>query len=436
MTFNLNKRQWVTKKLSTSYRITSQNAKFLNDVYFKEKNFIKSTKKSKDSFVYLVCNVFEQEKLYSSIINYISNYKDDEIFILSNTLNNSPSSPLNQFIGYLSNKGHLIHMTNSKSNEINKEESKNKIIVSTIHKSKGREKKLVIVFNFNNDYFDYFAKNEDSNKPTNLHYVALSRATHQTIIINHYKNKAANFLSKTKINSYLKFNVDENFKNLWLELNKQITNKQLVQNYNEKIITNVTSLFNNFNLINILEDFSNIKKNISNLKCDYTIKGLNNLVHFTKIKKDKQIQYLENVSSINGIFFPLYFQNDNGYIKEIINYFKDLYEQIELKKEENNIIKLLKRQKTRIKNIIKSYDDKKLNLLELVVFLHALNEGKFYRINQIKDMNWISEEQKYASNKIFEKLLSKNCLFEVPVSYLSDTLELSRFIDCIDIEKK
>ena len=52
-------------------------------------------------------------------------------------------------------------MENDKNDDLNmkfKDVTKNKIIISSYHASKGCERDLVIIFNFDNSYFDYFGK--------------------------------------------------------------------------------------------------------------------------------------------------------------------------------------------------------------------------------------------------------------------------------------
>ena len=59
----------------------------------------------------------------------------------------------------------------------------NKIVISTFHQVKGLERKLVVIFNFNMNYYNYYAKYDDQTFCPNLLYVACTRATQYLLLV-------------------------------------------------------------------------------------------------------------------------------------------------------------------------------------------------------------------------------------------------------------
>ena len=57
-----------------------------------------------------------------------------------------------------------------------------KISVMTFHRSKGIERKVVIVLPFSISYFDYYAKDERRDICTNPMYVAITRSSEMLIL--------------------------------------------------------------------------------------------------------------------------------------------------------------------------------------------------------------------------------------------------------------
>ena len=74
--------------------------------------------------------------------------------------------------GYIVTNAHVIEL-------------KGKIVFSTFHQSKGRERKVVLVFNFDQSYFKYYGKELDPNVCPNELYVATTRAQEHLSLFHH-----------------------------------------------------------------------------------------------------------------------------------------------------------------------------------------------------------------------------------------------------------
>lgn len=297
---NLNNFSWKSTKLSTSYRITKDNATFLNEVYFNE-NFITSNQEnSEKNLFYTLIDAFNTKALYEYLKPIFEKYEDEDIFILSNKVQGT-NTPLSRLATLLSEKGHLVYISLSEEENLSDKELKNKIAFSTIHQSKGRERKVAIIFSMQHSYFEYFDRNSDHMKPSNLHYVALTRATEKTIIINHYKNSAFKFLNFDNLNKFIDFKVEEDKKRTWEEANKSI-NRRIE---NTVLNTSVSDLLKFLPLEKLREDLDKMKVERFVIKPSYSLEKVPNSKTF--FKKRKNTLKIYQSLTVNG----LYRQNKN-----------------------------------------------------------------------------------------------------------------------------
>lgn len=78
---------------------------------------------------------------------------------------------------------HSIFVAVSDCENIDEKTTRNKILITTFHGSKGLERKIVFVTNFCNDYYTHFAKDHNPNFITNTFYVGLSRSSEYLYLI-------------------------------------------------------------------------------------------------------------------------------------------------------------------------------------------------------------------------------------------------------------
>ena len=171
--------------LNTSYRLTQPMADFVNQVMVGGHQRIKSLKEG----VPVKYIQYPHDELTDYISNLIADemqtngYKAEDIFILSGTLRN-------QRIKNLENKlvsnGFLCFVPISEDSKLDERIIKDKIVFTTFHQSKGRERKLVVVFGFDTSYYEMFKDKHSSLLICpNLLYVATTRASHQLVLLEH-----------------------------------------------------------------------------------------------------------------------------------------------------------------------------------------------------------------------------------------------------------
>lgn len=76
-----------------------------------------------------------------------------------------------------------LYVAVSDSDNVDAKTTKDKILITTFHGSKGLERKIVFVAYFSSDYYKYFAKEFDVNVMPNTFYVALSRSSDRLFLI-------------------------------------------------------------------------------------------------------------------------------------------------------------------------------------------------------------------------------------------------------------
>lgn len=189
------------ERLSTTYRVPSGVATFVNDVLVKSEHHIDMVAyRSGDLPIYKVAYNMETGVRYTVrfVHDAISSgkYTPSDIFILAASAKmktQAGGASLAACIGNnLSHKGYLVAIDVEEfSGDLDCTDKK--IVVSSIHKSKGRERKLVIFVGFDSGYLKYYKKDYTmyaSNitkagkiiAPNEI-YVACTRASEQLVLV-------------------------------------------------------------------------------------------------------------------------------------------------------------------------------------------------------------------------------------------------------------
>jgi hypothetical protein len=243
----------------------------------------------------------------------------DDFFILS------PSIKKSLLVKKIENKLVLnnipCHIPLIEDSEMNERVIENKLVFCTFHSSKGRQRKYVIVLNFDNTYFDFNASNKPRNICPNAIYVASTRATEQMYI---YEQIRYNQLEKPSNTIYsfefLKLNHEE-MQNIpeYITFIKNIASQTpiytpppvaLLNNKPEVYITSPTEL-TKFLSFKVIEEIFPIIDVIWELeyKDDIEIE-IPNII--------QTISGYEDVCDLNGIVIPLiyydYYYNSNALV--------------------------------------------------------------------------------------------------------------------------
>eukprot|EP01041_Mallomonas_annulata_P001582 gene1582-3057_t len=183
--------------LKTSYRISGNIAKLINQGFLGGEQRITANKGPGEVVDYIIgCPWKAVDGIAADIFSLLRQniYKPDDIFILVPSLKfdvtqifNSTTRrqlpPFKYLENLLCDMNIPIFIPLNDDSEINEEHSANKVIFSTFHQSKGLEREFVVVFSFSNDYFNYYAKNENRFTCPSTLYVALTRAKSKLVIV-------------------------------------------------------------------------------------------------------------------------------------------------------------------------------------------------------------------------------------------------------------
>ena len=169
--------------LKTSYRITNQMSAFVNNAMLGEKRM--NACREGSHVVYIRNNRYNLERI---IIHHIKRILDEgdlpsDIFILAPSVKGTFSN-VRRLENVLVDSGIPCHVPMFENERIIDEKVINgKIVFSTFHSVKGRQRKYVFVMNFDNSYFTYNARNLPTTICPNTLYVATTRATHKLYLL-------------------------------------------------------------------------------------------------------------------------------------------------------------------------------------------------------------------------------------------------------------
>ena len=291
--------------LNTSYRLTQPMADFVNQVMVGGHQRIKSLKEG----VPVKYIQYPHDELTDFIANMITvemqtnRYKAEDIFILSGTLRN-------QRIKNLENKlvsnGFLCFVPISEDAKLDERIIKDKIVFTTFHQSKGRERKLVVVFGFDTSYYEMFKDKHSSFLICpNLLYVATTRASHQLVLIEHIDLKQSLPFLKMSHSGMMSCNFVDIHRHYTLDKHRNIdSNKMYVRREedfeHDKTVTDLVKFIDESTLAILGELITKVFK-ITNEIQESNIAVIPGDIKITN--KNGYYTY-EQVCDINGVSIP------------------------------------------------------------------------------------------------------------------------------------
>lgn len=404
--FCVNERKWIKLKLSTSYRMTNQMSKFMNKCILNEERIISIKEGKKPE--YWIMSPYDIKDIVHHII-YIDKIEPDEIFILAPSVKGKRTkneTPLTVLENYLAQKNINIYIPSSDDEKISEDITKNKLVFSSFHQSKGLERRVVILYGFDISYYEFYAKNLSTEYCPNILYVALTRAKERLIIIQDEKKEILPFVNISNMDKcctiYKSSGEKTNNENIkFKSRNTNVTDfvKFLSQEFMTKILKDyveeieINKITRKINIINILEFKSNGKK----------------------IK--------ESVSEINGTMIPMYYEYLTKKTISAITILKNI------PREEN----IFKNYYSFIENI--GIDNLQIqSMLKISNYFNCYQTKYIHKIKQIKKYDWINNEQINKCVNRMRKVIKKSADYEIEVikeNCINDK-NLVGFIDCIN----
>ena len=226
--FNFNHRKWRTIRLSTSFRITTPMANFINyalmhrlpgnEHIISTKSHIIRREKDKNVVVdapkprYHICNLFHRSEStrsapFNEIVRYLAmGHKPENIIVMASSIK-SERSPIRCLENEL--KTHLpslqVFVQTDNDAKIDSDLVAGKILFTTYYKAKGIERSVAIVIGMDNSYFVMREKaageNYDENPlilPNPL-YVGVTRGLEQLSLFHHFQNDHLPFVDVAQL---------------------------------------------------------------------------------------------------------------------------------------------------------------------------------------------------------------------------------------------
>jgi hypothetical protein len=381
------------KKLSTSFRLTNQVSFFINMCMYRKKitddDLIK-TIKNNDKVKYYITNPYKiASKLGNEILKLLKNgYKEEDIFILVPSVKTN-NAPFKKLENYLVKKKLKCFTPTSDNSVLTNEIINEKIVITTFHQAKGRERKIVIIYNFDMSFFTFFDKTNNIHKCPNILYVACSRAIDKLIVIQDEKIEQLPFLN-LNVPDVLKY-VD------FIKTGKNIIPQKIKidNNFIKKSVTDFVKFLSSETVNHILERMKNlfIIVNPENVKSTQII---------NKIETHPKI--FEDVSDLNGLAIPsIYEKNITNNISTI-----EFYVLSHLQKYPD----------------IKQYVKGDINIpcititdyLKVCNIYNAIENQLHSKLAQIKKYDWLSNDDLENCMINMNKIKSKNLIFEYKIT--------------------
>ena len=422
--FNFNSNNWIKCNLSVSFRITYEMSLFINKCLLKEERII-SNKITNNKPRYIICDCFgdrlgTSSRTFEEVKYYFNlGYKPSDIFILAPSIK-SEKSPVRQLENKIKREmpNVMVYVPTNDDEKLDEELLEGKIIFSTFHQTKGLERKVVIIFNFDNSYFEFYKKDANPCICSNELYVATTRGIEHLTLFHHYNNEYLHFIDKLNIQIYCHFEDTE----IYLKPN----DKSL-----KNIDTSITDIIK-YLPQNIIDECFN--------QLDIITSHTHKISKINIPLKISNEETTESVSGITGIAIPSMFELK---IKNKMSIFELLVETDFEKKVINNgcLIQLDNKLKQKTHNL-NDIDIKNVSSQELLYISNCWNtykNGYLFKIYQITNYEWLEEKNlTECINRLNELNISANSLFEYRLETENEIELLNRkligFIDCIDKE--
>ena len=193
----LKTREFRECSLNMSYRITTPMATFVNEVMLGEKRLVACKPGSNVQYVrYSARDI--QRIINGNILYLIKNgYSPGDIFILSASVK---IKTVRKIENYLVENGIPCYVAMNETEQMDEKMVFGKVVFSTFHSVKGRERKHVFVLGFDHSYFLHYASELPTDICPNTLYVAGTRATENLYLFEtcgYPEDRPLDFLHKT-----------------------------------------------------------------------------------------------------------------------------------------------------------------------------------------------------------------------------------------------
>ena len=404
----LRTRQFRKCTMKMSYRITNQMSQFVNNVMLGEPRMdacrndapVQYIRNSRYNLERIVCA--EIHKLFAMGV------KPSDIFILGPSVKGERSN-IRKLENMLVEKNIPCHVPMLENSDIDQRVIDGKIVFSTFHCVKGRQRKYVFVVGFDNSYFKYYARNLPRDICPNTLYVACTRALNGLYVLesdtrredrpldflhmSHIDMKSADYVHFKGQHQTLFPHIEETESTVPIKLTPTELIKFIPEETNQHICSILDRIF--------------VKEQdiIENLE----IPGI------IQTKKG----FYEEISDLNGIAIPcMYYDHLLNAWNDSYSYkTKDsiLYDIIDMnienlnEKKQQFLLEII----DKLPETIESVND----YLYMANINTAIQESLYFKLNQIDkdDYNWLTDEMVTICKDRLKHVVSPDCQGSPPL---------------------
>jgi len=399
-------RTFMSATLSESYRVTTQMASFINKVMLGQHRIV-ANKKGKYKVQYYRTKRFWIHKTFSDRISLLlkEGYKPNDIFVLAPSLKSTNNNPIKKLENSLVQKNIPVYFSRSDDEGLNEDIIQSKIVFSTFHQAKGRERKVVICFGFDKAYFTYHAKEKDPYEPASELYVACTRASEILIIFEDEDSELLPFLKcghKEMISSGL---VDF-FGNSKIEEKKEKKEVVVLNEMHETSVTELTKYIDEEKSNTLIPIINQLYVTKKEARSKYTVDIPSSL------KMDNGLT--EDVSNLNGLVIPAMYQTkqskEASSLEQIINFMYN--------SSDNQTKKFIDKKKPELEKYVQK------NPIAYYLCLGALyitlGEKIYSKLKQIDRYDWLTKDMVSVCNKNLAKNIGDNAQYEQDLGQYED----------------
>jgi hypothetical protein len=431
-----------------SYRITNQIAYFMNSVMLGENRLDACRDGEPVQYIRLSNPNMERYIIYEINQLLAKGRKPNEIFILGGSVK-SPTSYIRKIENALVSQGIPCYVPMIENvDKIDDKVIDGKVVFSTFHSVKGRQRPFVFIVGFDNSYFTYNARGLPSDTCPNTLYVGGTRASETLYLLEfdqYSTDRPLEFLKKThhemKSHPYIDFKGIP--RTLFYQKEENIDKGSLLQEKHYLTPTKVIEFIPE----STLEDISPILDRIFIKESLLLDEEDEDAEKFTipNIIKTKQ-GYYEEVSDLNGIAIPMMYYDMfiNGQNEDQGD--SMLYTMIEqnlkeLKENQHGFLRELIEKIPKTKHYPPGTQNECLNFpndrrgrairkssicleprfpardyLYLANIYTALQERLYFRLKQIApdEYTWLSDDIMEKCRELLQKTIGKECALQKP----------------------
>jgi len=300
-------------------------------------------------------------------------------------------------------------------NTIHSDVIKNKVIFSSFHQSKGRERKVVIIYGFDRTYFDYYNRGADMTVCPSTLYVAATRATEKLIVVEsadplpflkytHYELRDSSFIDfEGEPVNFFESDVD-GFANASAVQCHKTSPTELIRFLNENVVITIADLMEDYLFTSSVDLDENLDENLEDINNKTTIVSNENFITSSYFGND----VCEEVSDLNGLVIPSLYQERNSGKNSITEY----------------VLATIDKERPFYKEKMGEVDFSQSLTLEnhlLITNIYkAMNENLYFKLAQIVSYDWLSQDNVDAMFGNMDAHISEPANLEYEVAIIKD----------------